>query len=232
VEHSDDDGGTHLDGVEEGETVGVEVPGGVSSERIDAVHAFVVATVLLVRLGISWLLGRESVSSVNGEPDPVHGGSNTSCVKRIFKFISSTDVVNLVRRINEVVVISHITRHVSFSHVVATTEPIMRDGEELVIEEAIVHGAHSHGEHEVASGEEDFSTSSLKLVGKKGEHEAGEEDEGSVTVITEHHSEEEGEGDDGEGCGVSFHVGGDTVHVGDHLEGGGHFVFLEVGGRV
>jgi len=53
-----------------------------------------------------------------------------------------------------------------------------------------------------------------------------------MTVITEHHSEEEGEGDDSERSGVSFAVGGYTVHVGDLLEGTDHVVSLEVGRRV
>lgn len=53
-----------------------------------------------------------------------------------------------------------------------------------------------------------------------------------MTVITEHHSEEEGESNHGERSGVSFAVGGDTIHVGDFLEGGNHFVRLEVGRRV
>lgn len=56
VSDSDDDRGSHLDGVEEGQGVGVQVPGGISSEGVDAVSSFVVATVLVPRTpdGISF----------------------------------------------------------------------------------------------------------------------------------------------------------------------------------
>jgi len=70
------------------------------------------------------------------------------------------------------------------------------------------------------------------LATEHGEHKSEDEDDGSMTVITEHYSEEEGEGHDSERSGVGFTVGRDTVHVGDLLEGSDEVVGPEVSGRV
>lgn len=53
-----------------------------------------------------------------------------------------------------------------------------------------------------------------------------------MTIITKHYSKEEGEGHDSERSGVGFTVGGDTVHVGDLLEGTDDVVAPEVSRRV
>jgi len=53
-----------------------------------------------------------------------------------------------------------------------------------------------------------------------------------MTIITKHHSEEEGEGDHSKRSRVSFHVRGDTIHVSHELEGEGNIVRLEVSRRV
>jgi len=132
----------------------------------------------------------------------------------------------------DIVVALIIGSFISDSEIVASTKPIVRNSEEFVVEETIVHRAHAHSEHEVATSKDRTGGRVLQLVVEHGEDEASEEDERSMTVITEHHSEEEGEGDDGERSGVGFSVRGDTVHVGDHLEGGGHFVRLEVSRRI
>jgi len=50
-----------------------------------------------------------------------------------------------------------------------------------------------------------------------------------VTVITEHYCEQEWEGYDSEGCGVSLLVRRNTVSVGDKLKRSNHIVGLEVG---
>lgn len=51
-----------------------------------------------------------------------------------------------------------------------------------------------------------------------------------MTVVTEHHSEEEGERNDGKGGWVSLLVIRDTVGVNDQLEGSNDIVHLEEGG--
>lgn len=133
--------------------------------------------------------------------------------------------------INIVVALATVSS-ISDSEIVASTKPIVRNSEEFVVEETIVHRAHAHSEHEVATSKNRSGSGVLQLVVEQSEDEAKEEDDRSMTVITEHHSEEEGEGDDGERSGVGFSVRGDTIHVGDHLEGGGHLVRLEVSRRV
>ena len=48
--------------------------------------------------------------------------------------------------------------------------------------------------------------------------------------ISKHHSEEEGEGDDGEHCRVHFSIAGNAISMHDLLEGAVDLVCLEVGG--
>ena len=50
--------------------------------------------------------------------------------------------------------------------------------------------------------------------------------------ITEHHTEEEGEGHDGEHTRVDLPVARHTVGIDDALEGLGELIRLEVGGRL
>jgi len=57
-----------------------------------------------------------------------------------------------VRRIDKIVAIVSVSSFVSHSDVKAGSEPVVRDSKELVVQESIVHGAHSHSEHEVAEG--------------------------------------------------------------------------------
>lgn len=50
-----------------------------------------------------------------------------------------------------------------------------------------------------------------------------------MTHITEHHSEEEGEGDNGDDSGVGLSVGWDTVSINDELERLRELIKFEVG---
>jgi hypothetical protein len=66
VEDTDDNRGSHLDGVEESKRVRVQVPRRISSEGVNALVTFVVSTELLPRFSISDIRGSDRL------PDEVH----------------------------------------------------------------------------------------------------------------------------------------------------------------
>jgi hypothetical protein len=68
VEDTDDNRGSHLDGVEESKRVRVQVPRRISSEGVNALVTFVVSTELLPRL----LLLSCEIRGVDRLPDEVH----------------------------------------------------------------------------------------------------------------------------------------------------------------
>lgn len=68
MEDTDDNRGSHLDGVEESKRVRVQVPRRISSEGVNALVTFVVSTELLPRL----LLVSSEIRGVDRLPDEVH----------------------------------------------------------------------------------------------------------------------------------------------------------------
>lgn len=66
MEDTDDNRGSHLDGVEESKRVRVQVPRRISSEGVNALVTFVVSTELLPRFSISDIRGSDRL------PDEVH----------------------------------------------------------------------------------------------------------------------------------------------------------------
>lgn len=68
MEDTDDNRGSHLDGVEESKRVRVQVPRRISSEGVNALVTFVVSTELLPRL----LLFFSEIRGVDRLPDEVH----------------------------------------------------------------------------------------------------------------------------------------------------------------
>jgi hypothetical protein len=66
VEDTDDNRGSHLDGVEESKRVRVQVPRRISSKGVNALVTFVVSTELLPRFSISDIRGSDRL------PDEVH----------------------------------------------------------------------------------------------------------------------------------------------------------------
>lgn len=68
MEDTDDNRGSHLDGVEESKRVRVQVPRRISSEGVNALVTFVVSTELLPRL----LLFLSEIRGSDRLPDEVH----------------------------------------------------------------------------------------------------------------------------------------------------------------
>lgn len=68
MEDTDDNRGSHLDGVEESKRVRVQVPRRISSEGVNALVTFVVSTELLPRL----LLFFSEIRGSDRLPDEVH----------------------------------------------------------------------------------------------------------------------------------------------------------------
>ena len=58
---------------------------------------------------------------------------------------------------------------------------------------------------------------------------SNEKNKRTMAVVTEHHSEEEGESDNCESGRICFAVGGNAIGVCDLLESPSHIVQLEVG---
>lgn len=81
-------------------------------------------------------------------------------------------------------------------------ENVERFGEQIVVDEARVHGEHAHEQHDVSSGEENVPDFVGGFFGAKrtlvDDHPGGEQRENdAVTQIAEHHSEQDRERDDG-----------------------------------
>jgi len=108
-------------------------------------------------------------------------------------------------------------------------------GEGVTVDETSVHGEDTHHEHDVAT-EESHGEELVLLGAQKGllpvDHGASSHShEETVTEITEHDSEEEGEGNNGGQTGVDFGVLGGTVSIDDGLEPKGELVGLVIGWR-
>lgn len=58
----------------------------------------------------------------------------------------------------------------------------------------------------------------FQRIVEKNQHKTKHQEDGSVTHITEHHSEEEWESDDSDKGWVSFQIGWDTIGIDDLLE--------------
>jgi hypothetical protein len=95
-------------------------------------------------------------------------------------------------------------------------------GEGVTVDQTSVHGEDTHHEHDVAT--EESHGKELVLLGAQErllpvDHgTGGSSHDETVTEITKHDSEEEGEGDDGRQTRVDFGVLGSTVSVDDGLE--------------
>lgn len=212
MEDADDDRGAHLDGVEERKLLGVQVPGGICSKSVDTVISSVITTVFIIFKIKRWCVG--VIAVIPGVP--------YEFLARSQRWVNIISTISVIRRVSSI----------TYCQIKASTKPIVRNSEEFVVEEPIEHGAGSQAEQEVASLKNWGECCVFQLVGSHGEKQADQEHERSMAVVTEHHSKEEWEGDDSEGCRVSFHVTRDTVHVDDELEGEGDIVGLEVGRRV
>jgi len=164
----------------------------------------------------------------------VPGGVNTedvgATVEKIFRSNAVRCLERVGRRISEIRTGGLVSDGQSVINVEAGTEPVVGDGEEFVVEETVVDSEETHHEEQVSELLDLLHGAVVELVVEQAHDHTDEEDQGSVTVITEHDSEQEGEGHNGEDGGVSFLVGGDTVGVGDLLEHPCHVVELEVGG--
>lgn len=109
---------------------------------------------------------------------------------------------------------------------VARSEKVDGNREELVVNPAGVEGEYSHHQDEVANSinVRQHFPGSLALCHPDGE---GEESS-SVTDITEHDSEEEGEDWDGIESRVDFTITRHSVGINDFLEGGSEGINLEM----
>merc|ERR1719438_571978 len=115
--------------------------------------------------------------------------------------------------------------------VVARSEPVIGDGEELVVEETVVHGEHTHHENDVAQLEDELEGGNAFVLWCEEDHgQTDAEEEESMAVITVHHGEKEGESYATEHGWVDFLVCWHVVHVDDELMDEGEVVLLEVSG--
>jgi len=117
----------------------------------------------------------------------------------------------------------------SFSHVVAGAKDVSLDSEELVIDQSTVGSKETHEKHEISKLLSILESWNLfQGVVEKGQNKTEEHEEGTVTHITEHHSEEEWESNDGDERWVSFQIRRDTIGIDDALEHKSEIVDFEV----
>lgn len=103
------------------------------------------------------------------------------------------------------------------------------NSEELVINQSAVSGKETHHENEISDLQSIFeSWVRFQGVVEKGQNKTEQEEEGTVTHVTEHHSEEVWESDDRDQGWVSFQISGDTIGIDDVLEHIGKVVNFEV----
>lgn len=162
VEDSDDNGSLHFDYVEEGQRVFIQIPGWVDSEGVDAVISNVVTHSVLRtsdlprferrRGSITGARSTVGIRSTVSIPDEFHGKAvlsqfisiSSTCWCSVDRLDGVVDVVTSLR------CSSIVYSSVSDCVVETGAEPVVRDSEELVVEQTVVHGAHTQGEHEVA----------------------------------------------------------------------------------
>mmetsp|Transcript_59342 Transcript_59342/g.145717 ORF Transcript_59342/g.145717 Transcript_59342/m.145717 type:complete len:215 (-) Transcript_59342:1069-1713(-) len=117
----------------------------------------------------------------------------------------------------------------------SVAEHLRRNGEELVVDEARVGGEDAHQEDVVAPlverAEHLVGSEVRELLLEIAQQPASERHHDPVTDITEHDTEEEGEGDDREDGGVELLVPRGTVRVDDRLRALRELGGAEVGGR-
>mmetsp|Transcript_28987 Transcript_28987/g.55538 ORF Transcript_28987/g.55538 Transcript_28987/m.55538 type:complete len:389 (-) Transcript_28987:572-1738(-) len=119
------------------------------------------------------------------------------------------------------------------AHVVRGAEERHGHGEELVVQHAGVHAEDAHQQDAVAPREhhvEDFVVDVRELLLVGAQESRREKHHGAVTQVSEHHREEEGEGDDGEHRRVYLAIAGNAVRVHNVLEHLRHLVGLEKSG--
>ena len=107
-------------------------------------------------------------------------------------------------------------------------EEVDRLAENVVVQEARVHGEEAHEQNDVATVEE-----SQEYFARRSESgdpvfldhqvQGEEKHEKTVSSVTEHHCKQKWKCDDGEGNRIYFQVIGDTVSVNYGLEAGGDF---------
>jgi len=113
--------------------------------------------------------------------------------------------------------------------VVAWAEDVSLNSEELVINQSAVSSKETHHENEVSDLQSILKGwVFFQLVVEKSQNKSEEEEQRTVTHITEHHSEEEWESDDCKKGWVSFQIRGDTIGIDDALEHVGKFIDFEV----
>mmetsp|Transcript_60124 Transcript_60124/g.158160 ORF Transcript_60124/g.158160 Transcript_60124/m.158160 type:complete len:742 (+) Transcript_60124:648-2873(+) len=113
----------------------------------------------------------------------------------------------------------------------AGVEEVEAEREEVVVEEAGVHAEDTHHGQDVP-GFVELRDAELELVGLPDGVDAQRKEHGPVAYVAVHHSEEEGEGDDGEERGVDLAVLGEPVRVHEVLEDPGELVLADVRGRI
>lgn len=165
MDNSDDDRGSHLDGVHKGQGVRVKIPGGINSKGIDTVITIVLFTVNIHRTprasgkGFVCIVSQDLSRSctTNWSPDKFH--------RLAIKTLSFSNLLRgVVISFTYLLAVKYVVRHVrridivsakdfragcwtiqvsSHSDIEARTEPIVRKSKELIVKESIVHGAHS-----------------------------------------------------------------------------------------
>ena len=114
-------------------------------------------------------------------------------------------------------------------------ENLHGDGEEFIVKETAVNGKQGHAEDDVATSEGQLNQFVQLLVRPLlllVDHEESKcSKTNSVSNVTEHDTEHEGEGNDSKDSGVDLLVARDTIGINDGLETGGKLVGGKVGGR-
>jgi len=116
---------------------------------------------------------------------------------------------------------------------------VHRNRHDIVVNDTAVNGEETHEEDDITTAENHVNhfIETLLLAGlgeallEEDEQTTDESDNATVTNITVHDTEEEGEENDGEETRVELTILGETVGVDNSLEGLGELVAVDVGGR-
>lgn len=112
---------------------------------------------------------------------------------------------------------------------VATVKDVKWNGEELVVDESTVSRHNAHKKEKVSEFSDLSKAIPLEDITQHDDGESSEEQEGTVTHVTEHHTKEEWEGDNGDRHWVGLLVSGDTVSIDNQLPWHAELVALEEG---